>query len=129
MINALASARPKISRRRWRIPTSRSGSPVRGTAPLVVSCQWLKPTDRNRTLFFIAIVVGLAISTTIGPPKTHSKSVVKLGESMTAGDVGDTISGDGTHFTLASTLNLLSVHPSLMPATLLPGESASILPG
>jgi len=29
---------------------SKSGSPARGTAPLVVSCRWLKSTDRTRTL-------------------------------------------------------------------------------
>jgi hypothetical protein len=44
---------------------------MRGTAPLVVSCRWLKPTDRNRTLSFTAMVMGLAIWATMGPPKTH----------------------------------------------------------
>ena len=51
---------------------------MRGTVPLVVSCRWLKPTDRNRTLSFTAIVMGLAIWATMGPPKTHSKPVAKL---------------------------------------------------
>jgi hypothetical protein len=51
---------------------------MRGTAPLVVSLSVAEAYHRNRTLFFMAIVMGLASWATVGPPKTHSKPVAKL---------------------------------------------------